>query len=364
MICLAPILLLLAAGDQKQPAGFEQISRAAATAREQERTDEAITLYRRAVRVRPSWSEGWWYLGTLLYDRDSYPDARDALRRLVSLDPKSGPGFALLGLSEYQTREYQQALADLNTARSLGTGDDLQMKRVVQYHSVILLTRFEEYESALRVLERLVRTGQIGPDIINAAGLAGLRKPILPDGIPPADKDLVEHAGRAVCAMAERRSADAQRFFDELVAAYPKALNVHYLYASFLLGSDPDAALREFENELALDPKHVQALVNIALEYEKRGDIDKALPYARRAVDAAPDFFAARGVLGRLLTDTDEIDKGIHELEIARKQAPDSPQVRFALASAYSKAGRKADAAREREEFRRLKQLGEARTEP
>jgi len=230
---------------------------------------------------------------------------------------------------------------------------------VVLYHTVLLLTQFQQYESALQVLEKVVKTGEAGPAVIEAAGLAGLRRPILPQDVPPSDKDLIDRAGRAVCAMAGHGTENTQKYFAELLANYPKTPNVHYLYGSFLLGSDADGGLREFQKELELDPKHAEALVTIALEYEKRGEPEKAIPYAQRAVEAAPQFFAAHGVLGRLLANAGEVDKGIKELETARQQAADSPQVRFSLAAAYAIAGRKSDAARERAEFVRLKQLAD-----
>ncbi len=197
------------------------------------------------------------------------------------------------------------------------------------------------------------------PSLIEAAGLAGLRRPMLPEEVPPADKDLVERAGRAVCAGSGRRTADAQKYFADLLAQYPKTPNVHYLYGSFLLTSDSDGALREFQKELELDPKHMEALVTTALEYEKRGEPEKAIPYARRAVEADPQFFAAHGVLGKLLAKVGEVDEGIKELEIARKEAPDSPQVHFALAAAYTAAGRKEDADRERGEFVKFKKAAD-----
>jgi predicted Zn-dependent protease len=46
-------------------------------------------------------------------------------------------------------------------------------------------------------------------------------------------------------------------------------------------------------------------------------------------------------------------------LEKARDLAPESPETRVALASAYAKVGRPQDAARERAEFQRLKNLQE-----
>jgi Flp pilus assembly protein TadD len=47
----------------------------------------------------------------------------------------------------------------------------------------------------------------------------------------------------------------------------------------------------------------------------------------------------------------------VRELELAVKLAPESPEPRINLASAYAKLGRMADAGRERKEFWRLRKL-------
>jgi len=360
---LVAFLWLFAAGSQA-PANaksdsFEQLSKEATDARGQNRTAEAIALYRQAVALRPSWAEGWWFLGELLYDQNQYAEARDALRRLVAVDPKAGPGFALLGLCEYQTREYRQALADINEGRRLGLGDDVQVRRVVLYHAMLLDTRFGMYEQALEVLERVLKLGAFGPAVVEAAGLAGLRRPISPEELRPDQKDLVEEAGRAVLAMTEQKPADAQKYFQVLLANHPSAPGVHYLYATFLLPDNSADGLRELQKELQLNPKHAAALVYSALEYLRLGNLQEALTYAQRSVDAAPQYFATHLVLGKLLVTSGQTAKAIQQLELAKKQAPDSPQVHFELASAYLQAGRDDDAARERAEFVRLKKLAD-----
>jgi tetratricopeptide (TPR) repeat protein len=363
VIYLAALFWLFAAGDHAQPpsapATFESVSKKATQARGENHIPEAIDLYRQALRMRSSWAEGWWFLGELLYERDKYAEARDALRKLVALDAKTGPGFALLGLCEYETKEYRRALADINEARRLGLGDDSQIRRVVLYHAVLLFTRFGMYESSLQLLERVVKLDATGEAVTEAAGLAALRKPILPEDIKPDEKDLIDRAGKVARAMAERNTEATQRYFADLLAHYPKAPNVHYFYGTYLLSTDADAGLRELQKELDLNPKHAEALIQTALEYEQRGDSGKAIAYARRAVEAAPQFFAAHAVLGRLLANAGDPEKGIQELELARQQASDSPQVHFALASAYSLAGRKKDADKERAEFLRLKKLAD-----
>ncbi len=360
-LCLTALLGPVVAAGQKTPqaapAAFKRVSEAATKARSQNRIQDAIALYRQAVKLRPSWAEGWWFLGELLYEQNQYPEARDSLRRLIDLDRTTGPGFALLGLCEFETKEYDSALHHIYQARRLGLGDDPQVRRVVLFHEMLLLTRLQQYEAAMQVLVSVLKDGGAGQTVIEAAGLAGLRRPILPEELPPGDKDLIERAGRAVCAMAGRDSTAAQTYFAELLAAYPKTPNVHYLYGSFLSATDKDGGLREYLKELELNPKHTEALATVALEYEARGDLDTAITYARRAVEADAQFFGAHVVLGKLLANAGEVEQGIKELEIARQQASDSPQVHFSLATAYAMAGRKAEAAHEREEFARLKKL-------
>jgi tetratricopeptide (TPR) repeat protein len=361
VLALAVVLAAMPAAAQKaaEPANpeFDRASKAATEARIQNRTEEAIGLYRHALALRATWTEGWWFLGELLYDQNQYPEARDSLRRLIALDHNAGPGFALLGLCEFETKEYDKSLNHIYQARRIGLGDDPQVKRVVLFHQVLLLTRIKEYETAVQVLIGVLKDGGAGESVIEAAGLAGLRRPIFPEELAPGDKDLIELAGRAVCAMALHDPAESQRAFAELLAAYPNAPNVHYLYGSYLSASDRDAGLQEYQKELALNPKHTETLATIALEYEARGDLDTAISYARRSVEADGQFFGAHAVLGKLLAGNGQVEQGIKELEIARQQAPDSPQVHFSLATAYSLAGKKQEAAKERAEFARLRKL-------
>jgi predicted Zn-dependent protease len=194
--------------------------------------------------------------------------------------------------------------------------------------------------------------------------LAALRKPLLPEELPPKDRELVLQAGKAAWAIGARRAQEAETILKELAARYPDASNVNYLLGSLLLISDPKQGIPHLQRELAISPGHLPALVQLALEFEKQGDKAQALVYAREAAKVAPKSFAARNTLGRMLVDSGELEEGIKELEAARALAPDSPQTRIALASAYSKAGRKEEAARERQEFKRLWKQSDDRSRP
>jgi predicted Zn-dependent protease len=190
-----------------------------------------------------------------------------------------------------------------------------------------------------------------------AAALAALRKPLLPDQVPEADRAFISQVGDAVIAQLERRPEDAIRSFDAILSAYPKAPEVHYAYGTLLLTADPAKGLAVLKQELDLSPAHVPALASIALEYLKQNDAASARPYAETAARLAPVDFVARTAYGRALLELDQVSEAIRELETAVKLAPDSPHARFALASAYARGGRNEDADRERKEFARLRKL-------
>ncbi|HET9319815.1 MAG TPA: tetratricopeptide repeat protein, partial [Bryobacteraceae bacterium] len=271
---MIPLLFLLFAETQKGPAPtaaqrFAQVSKQATQAREQERLAEAVQLYREGVRLRPDWKEGWWYLGTMFYDQDRYEEARAALRRFTVLDPKVAAAWAFLGLCEYETKAYDEALAHLEHATALGLDATSQLYTVTQYHATLLLTRSGKFERALEIVMKLAEQGAETPSLVEAAGIAGLRKPLLPTELPPTDRELVLLVGRAVMDTGARHPAEAQKEFESLVAGHPKTPNIHYLFGSFLMLSDPDAGLQELKKELEISPRSLPALLQIAFEYLK-----------------------------------------------------------------------------------------------
>lgn len=348
------IALLLLAASVPAPAVGQQ----AAAARAAGRLDAAVRLYRQGVAASPRWAEGWWYLGTIHYERDQYVPCRDAFRKFVALEAKSAPGFALLGLCEFHSGDFAAALQHMENAGSLGLPAGEKLTSVAQYHTMLLQTKAANFERALQLGTLLSRLPEgETPDVIAATGIAALRQPIFPQELDAGDRELVFKLGRAMLLAGQRRAIEAKKVFEEIVAAYPTRPNVNYAYASFLLASEPDRGIDELEKELAIQPDHLPSLISLAAELIKRGDLEKALVYSEKAVRVAPENFPARATHGRVLVEMDRIPEGTRELEYAVKLAPDSPQTRFALASAYAKAGRKEDAARERAEFVRLKRL-------
>jgi len=346
---------------QTNSPSFSDLQQRAAQARQSNNTQEQVALYRKMVTLRPSWGEGWWYLGTGLYELQRYQEALDSFQHLSRIDAKDGSSHALMGLCEFRLQHYPESLKELFRAEQLGMGPNQEMVMTVNYHIVILLNLSGQFEWARDRLAPFSWLADVSEPIIEAVGINALRMQILPADIPPDKKDLILRAGRASWepSLAGHPEQSLQTF-QELIAQYPKEPNLHYAYGVRLLDSDPEAALREFQKELEINPSQVVARVQIVFLKLKQGESEETLPLARETVKLAPDYFLAHNALGRTLLAAGQTAAAIEELQTAVRLEPQSPENHFDLAEAYRTAGKKAEAAKEEAEFQRIKKLRES----
>lgn len=345
----------------RTPSELPTIQTQATQAREQNRTQDAVRLYRESVRLQPNWSEGWWYLGTLFYDQNSFAPARVALTKLVQLEPQAPPAaWALLGLCEFETKHFPESLRHLERS-FINEARDNPFARAARYHAALLLTKTGRFEAALKRLAEIAAPDSESPELIRAIGVAGLRLALFATELPVAQQPSADQVGHALFNGYVRREKEAELEYQALLALYPQRPELHHLHGVALLTSDPTSAIEELKREIAISPRHVAARLQIAFEYLKQGDAAKALPFAREADALEPTSFAAHAALGQAFVDLDDLPRGILELEKARALAPDSPETHMKLASAYAKAGREKEAAQEREFFLKLRSLAQRR---
>lgn len=360
---LLAVVLVPAQGAPSRPqagttahSSFQELSQAAKQAREETRDDAAIDLYRQAVKLKPEWDEGLWYLGSLLYEKERYVDACDVLRRFVAQDPQVGYGWAMLGMGEFQMRDYGRALNHLQRSMALGLGDHKKMASSVFYLTATLLTRSEQFDGSMELLFNMVASGEDTAPLLEPIGLAALRVPFLPGEIPSDRREMVRMAGAAVLALQAQRYGEAEKLFGNMEAAYPDEPGVHFLFGAYLLGVRPEDGIKEMKRELEISPSHVPARIRLAEEYVKRQQFDQGLLFAQAALRIAPKDAPARMVMGEALVANGNLADGIRELEKVRDQVPQLVRVRWDLFRAYTAAGRNAEASREKDEIGRLSQ--------
>jgi tetratricopeptide (TPR) repeat protein len=338
---------------------FDSVAAQAAAAREADKVDEAISLYRQGLTLRPAWAEGWWFLGTLYYDHDNYGEAATAFKRTALIQQKAGAPWAMLGLCEYQLAKYDDARLHLDQARKLGLGDNVELTRVMRYHDGLISILKGDFEKAQETLGALSYEGLKSEELIISLGLSILRIGMTPKEITInyPDRAMVRRAGLAEHFAAEKNMSDAQREYDMLARDFSRVANVQYAYGKFLLSNrDDEGAALAFQRELQNWPKHALARCQLANIKLRNKDIEGGLPLAEEAAKIAPRLPLAHYVLGRLLLEAGQNDRAIIELETTSQMVPTEPKIYFALARAYTKAKRKQDADKARATFTKLSQ--------
>src|SRR5215467_2092245 len=193
-----PCLQGLAAQAQQSSVSFAELAEKAKRASDENRLEDATVLYRRALALRPRWAEGWWSLGTLLYDQNRYAGAAAAFAKLIALQPENGTAHAMLGLCQVELKQDDAALKNLSSAQHQGVQNDRQLQHVVLYQLGRVQLGKRKFGDAMNTMTLLVKDGQRSAEVVSALGMAALT--IEPQNAPPdgsAGRDVIDRVGRA-----------------------------------------------------------------------------------------------------------------------------------------------------------------------
>jgi tetratricopeptide (TPR) repeat protein len=348
------------AGSGAASPGFDDLAKKAAVARDAGRLEEAVRDYRQALQIRPDWEEGWWDLSLLYFSSGRHAEAIDSLKHMVALKPGFGTAWAMLGLSEYETNDYKNALIHLERAQGLGIQGSSEAIRIAQYHLGVLLNLNHEFDRTVELLSVGHPDDQIAAQWNIALGMGLLRVPLLPEQVPPAQQPLFTAAGQAASLLANSKYDDAFVILQKLLRDSPKTPFLHYAYGAALASlSQYDEAEAQLREEIKISPSSALPYIRIAFIDLKTHRVNDALAVAQKAVQLAAQSPEARYVLGRALLGTGDAAQAIKELQAANEMMPNSPEIHFHLARAYGKSGQPEKADEERQTFARLNAIAE-----
>ncbi|MGH9506090.1 MAG: tetratricopeptide repeat protein [Terriglobales bacterium] len=357
------LLLALFAGaqarpSQPSPAQLQQAARAAVAAGQPGPAVQALTA---ALARDPDWKEGLWDLGTLLYEAHDLAGARQAFGHLTQLDPKHGAPWAMLGLCDFEARDFGMSFTHLQEGRSLGL-PNANLQAVALYDEAQDLLVLEEYPQATHLLRAFALQHRRLAGILAAFGLAALHLPLLPDqlalDLSPQRQKLVQEMGVESFDLEGRHQAAAQQEMRRILTRYADVPYVQYNYGQLLARLDQvPAAEAAFRRELVAQPGNVPARLELAALYVQATDYRQAAVYARQAVALDPRNFATHYMAGLILFRQGDFAAAAGQLGQSKALQPDSSQVRYTLAQVDLRLHRTQAALREEKAFRRLEQL-------
>ena len=341
-------------------ASFDDLARKAPAARDAGNIDDAIRYYNQALQLNPNWQDGWRDLSLVYFGSARYADAIEPLKHVVGLRPDFGTAWALLGMSEYETKDYKNALIHLQKAQGLGIQESPESIRIAQYHLGILLNWNGEFDRAVELLSPGRPEGPLAAQWNVALGMALLRVPKLPEDVAPGQQNLYASAGRAASLLANSKYDDAFAILQKLLKDYPDTPFLHYAYGAALASlSQYDEAQAQLKEEIRISPSSALPYIRMAFIALKEHRADDALADAQKAANLAAQSPEAHYVLGRALLGAGDTAQAIKELTTADEMMPNSPEIHYHLARAYSRAKQPDKADQERETFARLNAIAE-----
>lgn len=313
-----------------------------------------------ASNATPVTQDQLWNQAMESYAKANFRNALSDLKIWTQSKPDFGTAWAVMGLCEFELKDYDNAQIHLERGQQLGVIGSPSSVRNAKVHLAMLFNREHQFDAALRILSSETIPDPCSAETQFVLGLALLHMPQFPDQVPPTSARLVQSAGEIAILLEQSKYSEALPKLQSLIKENPSAPFLHYAYGTALASlSEYDSAWEQFLLESQLSPASELPQIRIASLALRTHQPENALSPAQRAVQLAPSSGEAHYILGRTYLELGKNQDAIKELETASTLTPGSPEIHFNLAKAYAKAKLTDKAAEERATFVRLNELAE-----
>ena len=314
-----------------------------------------------------------WYLAF----RD-FAMAEEVAMEAVDLNPDSAKLQNYLGLAQYYSKHYRDAVFSLGKAAQLAPDEpsyrfNLARAQAAQGNRASALVSLQDsMDQSLQHIPSGVLLASIrakSGDLDGAQDIARRLRELHPNEAAPYaleaellaqqgdlsgasntyDKALeietsARYAIRAYQIRNRLGTADTVEPLIKFLEDRPLDGNMrNYLANAYIDLGEIDNANSQYERVLAQDPENFVAINNLAWNYLMKGDA-RAEGLARRAYDLRPDSSAVVDTLGWALVKKGSLEEGIAMLRNASELGSNQPDVRFHLAVGLVAAGQTTEA--------------------
>jgi tetratricopeptide (TPR) repeat protein len=346
----AILLAACASGQTARPAD-------ALALEQQGRMAEAAQAWRDVIKQNPRDAGAFASLGLVLAKQEKYEEAVPAYKKALALNPRL-PGVQLnLGLAEFKQGHFQAAIAPLSAALSADPKN-------LQARTLLGLSYYGEkrFAEAARQLELVAKSGPADTELLQVLAQSCLGAKNYSCALEQYQQILLNDPNSAAAHMLAgealdglSRTPEAIVEFQTAAKAAPQEPNVHFgLGYLYWKSRQYDAAAAEFQQEIANDPSHAQALAYLGDIELKRDRPEEALLLLKKAVEIRNDIRIAYLDIGIILAQQNRYSDALAAFQHAEKLDPSQPDAHLRLGRLYQAMGNKVAA---EQEFAKLRQL-------
>jgi len=254
-------------------------------------------------------------LATQKIGAEDFAAAEEILRKVLMEEPDSAVAENLLGVCQAQTGGYEAAKKSFEKAIELNP--KFPDPRVNLGN---MLLGMHEEAAAMRQFKAALA---IDPGILS--------------------RDVTSYSTFNVlglCLTADHKYVEARRAFERSIRINPKFAPAHVnLGNTFVALKQEGAALKEFLNALAIQPKDPTALFNVGLIYGREGKVNLAEEYLSKAHDLAPEDKAISFALAEAQISCGEKEAAEKTIANLKKEAQLGPTAKQGLATLWLENG-------------------------
>lgn len=220
---------------------------------------EAMFHLREAIRLNPDYDEAHYNLGMLFFRKERMEQAAGHYMRAININPYYAQAHNNLGLVNYKLGKMGKAVKNYNEALKL----DPNMAQAHENLGIILFYA-GNYDKAIFHLQKAV---QINPGN---------------DSVKAKIKSVVEEK--------DRFQAEEKSLLDKIAGAPDVFANYDYLGDFYLKYKKLDSAAEQYAKAIAIDPKNHILIIKLAKTHAMKGNFNKALSEAEKAIRFKPDY--------------------------------------------------------------------------
>jgi Flp pilus assembly protein TadD len=306
---------------KRHPQSAEALSNLAAVHARREQFQEAVDLYRKALRADTKLVPIHFNLAVSLGRVREYSEAAQHLRTFLHSYPKEPRAHQLLGLCLLESGDTPGALESLETSYKLNPADS-------------------------SILYSLAYANARAGDEDRAAALLAQSE------LVPVQAKLIE----GIVDYRRGRYIQAKALFEDVVKQSPDAAPaVAALGRLHLFENNDLEAIPLLERAVKLNPADAESTYQLGVLYDRNGRSEEGVALLRRALTLRAHYPDPHYQLGRIALREQRPKEALTELEEAKRILPEQESIRLLLGRTYQALGRDDEAKREFAEVRRLK---------
>jgi tetratricopeptide (TPR) repeat protein len=291
-------------------------------------------------QLTPEVAEVLGNLGIVYYSENRFSRAADALQRALKLNPKLPDAELMLGICFAELSRNAEAVSILEPA--FRSPPNPQIGRLIGIELQRAYALLGQHAKADDVTNELMRRYPDDAEILYDSAR------LYSEQTSELLKRLVEVAPNSVWVhLAFAQVHESGKHYDYAVSDYRNALRIdpqlrggHFnIGRDLLLSGETELhrkqALKEFEQELALNPQNPNAEYELGEIYRRAGQLQQALEHFSKAVEYSPDFEDGQIGLGRTLIGLDKPREALPHLLEAVRLNPHNEVSHFLLARVY-----------------------------